>query len=170
MSNSFHQFPGADLVTECTLAQESLDPASEYAAFLNSCNGAGAVASFTGMTRDKASDGSVVDSLHLDHHPCMTLASLEAIASAAKARFTIDRLRIVHRCGHVPVGEPIVFVAAASAHRRAALEAVDYMMDRLKTDAVFWKREDRSDGSAWIEPTAADHESRARWGADYGRH
>lgn len=156
--------------SDCSLEDHVFDPVAEYGAFLDSCDGHGAVASFTGVTRDKTIDGASVDLLHLDHHPRMTLVSLEAIAAAARTRFPVDRLRIIHRCGDVSAGEPIVFVAAASAHRRAALEAVDYMMDRLKTDAVFWKREDRSEGSAWIEPTAADREARARWGADHGRH
>ena len=69
----------------------------------------------------------------------------------------------VHRHGRVQPGEPIVFVAASAPHRRAALEAVDYMMDRLKTEAVFWKREDYSSGSTWIEPTEADYADRGRW-------
>jgi hypothetical protein len=63
-------------------------------------------------------------------------------------------------------GETIVFVAASAAHRRAAFEAADYMMDRLKTEAIFWKREDTADGTRWIEPTATDHADRARWSDD----
>jgi molybdopterin synthase catalytic subunit len=78
-------------------------------------------------------------------------------------RFDVTAVKIVHRHGEVRPGEAIVFVAAASVHRRAAFEAADYMMDRLKTEAVFWKREDAVDGSRWIEPTDADRFERARW-------
>ncbi|HET9429388.1 MAG TPA: molybdenum cofactor biosynthesis protein MoaE, partial [Allosphingosinicella sp.] len=74
-----------------------------------------------------------------------------------------SRLRIVHRFGTLLPGEPIVFVAAASAHRRAAFEAADYVMDRLKTDALFWKREDTASGNRWIEPRDDDHVARQRW-------
>ena len=72
-------------------------------------------------------------------------------------------LRIVHRSGAVAPGETIVFVAAAAVHRRAAFEAADYMMDRLKTDAIFWKREDGPGGSRWIEPGEDDYKARERW-------
>jgi molybdopterin synthase catalytic subunit len=70
---------------------------------------------------------------------------------------------VVHRAGHIAPGEAIVFVATASAHRRAAFEAADYLMDRLKTEAVFWKREETALGSRWIEPVEADHADAARW-------
>jgi molybdopterin synthase catalytic subunit len=72
-------------------------------------------------------------------------------------------VRVLHRCGAIAPGEPIVFVAAAAAHRRAAFDAVDYLMDRLKTEAVFWKREDAVDGSRWIEPMDCDRADQARW-------
>jgi len=151
-----------------TLAQEPFDPTAEYDGFARASAGDGAIASFTGLTRPTSKVGERVSGLFLDHHPRMTLASMEAIADEARRRFTITRLRIVHRCGAVGAGEPIVFVAAASAHRRAALEAVDYMMDRLKTDAVFWKREDGNGGTVWIEPTWDDQQARARWSDNGG--
>ena len=88
---------------------------------------------------------------------------MEEIAQGAAHRFGLIAARVVHRCGLIAPGEAIVFVAAAAAHRRAAFEAADAMMDRLKTDAVFWKREDAVDGSRWIEPTAKDRADRARW-------
>lgn len=155
---------GADV----TLAQGPFDPAAEYGCFAQASDGDGAIASLTGLTRPASKDGERVSGLFLDHHPRMTLASMEAIADEARRRFAITRLRIVHRCGAVAASEPIVFVAAASAHRRAALEAVDYMMDRLKTDAVFWKREDGNGATKWIEPTWDDRQARARWSDDAG--
>ena len=73
-------------------------------------------------------------------------------------------MHVVHRCGDIAAGEAIVFAGAAALHRRAAFEAADYLMDRLKTEAVFWKREIGETGSQWIEPTDADHADRERWG------
>jgi molybdopterin synthase catalytic subunit len=150
-------------VLETRLAPEPLDAGAEYASFARPPDAAGAIVSFTGLTRPTSRDGGDVRSLFLDHHPRLTAQSLEEIGQAALHRFDLAAVRIVHRCGTVAPGEPIVFVAAASAHRRAAFEAVDYMMDRLKTDAVFWKREDRADGSEWVEPSDADRSAHARW-------
>ena len=100
----------------------------------------------------------------LEHHPALTLQSLEDTAVEAAARFDVSHVRVVHRCGDIAAGEPIVFAGAAALHRRAAFEAVDYLMDRLKTEAVFWKREVGEGGSQWIEPTDADYSDRERWG------
>ncbi len=102
--------------------------------------------------------------LVLDHHPSLTLQSLQDIAVEAAARFDIGHVRVVHRCGEIAAGEAIVFAGASSLHRRAAFEAADYLMDRLKTEAVFWKREVGRSGSNWIEPTEADYADRGRWG------
>ena len=93
----------------------------------------------------------------------LTERSLQEIAHDARDRFSASRTWVVHRCGIVAAGQPIVFAAAAAPHRRAAFEAADYLMDRLKTDAVFWKREEGEGGSRWIEPTGADYDARARW-------
>lgn len=156
------------MVDDVQLSPDLLDAASEFLGFSAAASSMGAIASFTGVARPASASGDEVNSLFLDHHPRQTLASLEAIADAAQQRFAVSRVRIVHRCGNVAPGEAIVFVAAAGLHRRAAIEAVDYMMDRLKTDAVFWKREDRNSGGEWIEPTEADRAARARWGVDVG--
>ena len=145
------------------LLAEPFDPARELALFVAGLEGEGGVASFVGLARPRTGDGSTVERLFLDHHPRLTARSLEAIAEAAQARFGASAVRLVHRCGAVAPGEAIVFVAAAAIHRRAAFDAVDQMMDRLKTDAVFWKREDLADGARWIEPTEADRAAHARW-------
>jgi molybdopterin synthase catalytic subunit len=145
------------------LVHASFDPAAELGAFAAAVIRAGAVASFTGVARASTRDGSEVTNLFLDHHPRLTQSSLTEAADAATARFELSAVCVIHRAGTIAPGEPIVFVAAASAHRRAAIEAVDYLMDRLKTDAVFWKREDAVDGSRWIEPTQDDRAARARW-------
>jgi molybdopterin synthase catalytic subunit len=145
------------------LADEPFTAERELAQFAAGLAGEGAVVSFLGIARPRTVDGERVERLVLDHHPRLTLRSLDEIAAAARERFDISSLRIVHRRGAVAPGETIVFVAAAAAHRRAAFEAADYVMDRLKTDAVFWKREDRPGGSQWIEPRDDDHSARQRW-------
>lgn len=145
------------------LADEPFAAELELAGFTAGLASAGAVVSFLGIARPRTSNGEAVERLVLDHHSRLTPRSLDEIAAAALERFDLSAIRIVHRRGEVAAGEPIVFVAAASAHRRAAFDAADYMMDRLKTDAVFWKREDGPGGSRWIEPSEEDYRARERW-------
>ncbi len=145
------------------LLDEAFDPAATLAAFATRAPGAGAIASFTGIARPTGLHGGRIERLFLDHHPRLTQNSLEEIAVAAAVRFGLIAAKVLHRCGLILPGDPIVFVAAAAEHRRPAFEAVDYMMDRLKTEAVLWKREDAVDGAHWIEPTETDRADRARW-------
>lgn len=145
------------------LAHRPFEPDQELGGFLARASGAGAIASFVGIARDRGGGGAEVLGLFLDHHPDLTRRSLEEIAAGAAERFALRAALVIHRCGDIRPREPIVFVAAAAAHRRAAFDAVDFMMDRLKTEAVFWKREDAVDGSRWIEPTQGDRADRARW-------
>jgi molybdopterin synthase catalytic subunit len=140
-----------------------LRPADELGRFIAGLGGEGAVVSFVGLARPADAAGNEVIGLFLDSYPGMTEKSLEAIAGDASARFAVSAIHIVHRCGEVAPGAPIIFAAAAASHRRAAFEAADYLMDRLKTDAAFWKREQRLDGPVWIEPSEADRADRARW-------
>jgi len=144
---------------------EPLDAADLLAGLTERAAGAGAIASFTGLVRGE-NDGAPVSRLELDHHPRLTEQAVAGIAADAASRFALSEVVIVHRHGPLEPGEAIVFVAAAAPHRRAAFDAVDYMMDRLKTDAPFWKRELRSDGAHWLEPRAADLADRRRWEAD----
>ena len=145
------------------LETQALSPDAELAEFVGGLDGAGAVVSFVGLARPTDGSGRIVTSLTLEHYPGMTESSLESIAQSASDRFDVGAVHVVHRSGEVRPGEAIVFAAAASVHRRAAFEAADYLMDRLKTDAMFWKREERADGSEWIEPSQADRRDRARW-------
>lgn len=145
------------------LAEEPFDPAAELRRLIDAAAGPGGIVSFVGVARPQSTAGEGIERLVLEHHPRLTLRSIEEIAAAALDRFGVAHVRVVHRCGEVGAGEPIVFAGAASAHRRAAFEAADYLMDRLKTEAVFWKREDGPSGSRWIEPTEADYTERARW-------
>lgn len=141
------------------LSAGPIDPVALLDAFTKRAEGAGAIVSFTGVVR--GDDG--VSLLWLDHHPRLTEASIAEIDAGTRARFEIDDLLIVHRIGGVGAGEPVVFVAASAKHRRAAFKAVDQAMDRLKTDAILWKRETRDDGITWVEARPQDHADRARW-------
>ncbi|MBB3692798.1 molybdenum cofactor biosynthesis protein MoaE [Sphingomonas sp. BK580] len=119
----------------------------------------GAVASFTGLVR--GDDG--VATLELEHYPGATEAALERLAAAASARWSLTAATIVHRVGAMAPGERIVFVGTCAPHRGAALEACAYLIDRLKTDAPFWKRETVNGAARWVEARAGDGEAAARW-------
>jgi len=144
------------------IQSESFDPGAELAAFAERSGGAGAIASFTGLVRPD-SKGASVSTLELEHYPALTEKTVTAIGESARARFGLVDLVILHRHGKLEPGEPIVFVAAAAAHRRAAFDAVDHVMDRLKTEAPFWKRELGPEGARWIEARDEDLKDRARW-------
>lgn len=146
------------------IEQNALRPEQELAELAEQATGDGAIVSFTGTARPGSNGGQTVYRLVLEHHPALTLQSLEDIAVEAAARFDVSHVRVVHRCGDIAAGEHIVFAGAASVHRRAAFEAADYLIDRLKTEAIFWKREVGEAGSQWIEPTDADYADRERWG------
>ena len=146
------------------LEAQALDPQLELAELTEQARGDGAIVTFVGLARPESNEGYAVDAVVLDHHPTLTRQSLEDIAVACAQRFDVSHVRVVHRCGTVPAGEPIVFAGAASIHRRAAFDAADYLMDRLKTEAVFWKREVGDGEPKWIEPTEADLGDRDRWG------
>ena len=141
------------------LAAEPFDPAAEAAAL--AVEDAGALVQFTGLVRP--TDGTTALVLH--HHPGMTLQSMEALATDARARFDLTALAITHRVGRMTPGEPVVWVAAAALHRQAAFQAVDFLMDGLKSEALFWKQEERVDGTVWIEPTERDRADLQRWRA-----
>ena len=122
--------------------------------------GGGAVASFTGIVRG----GDGLQSMRLDHYPAMTQARLEHIVADARARWPLLGVTVVHRVGELRPGDRIVFVGTASAHRAAALEACAFLIDWLKTDAPFWKKESFDDGaSRWVEARADDDVARNRW-------
>lgn len=122
--------------------------------------GGGAVSSFTGISRD---DGGVT-AIELEHYPGMTESSLMRLIDEAFARWALLGAAIVHRIGRVAVGEPVVVVGAASRHRADALEATAFLIDRLKTDAPFWKKEHYADGtSVWVDAKSSDDDRSSRW-------
>ena len=132
------------------------------AAFNAAHSQAGGVASFLGKVRPGAGEAPV-KALELTHYEPLTLSGIEQLAGQALARFALDGVLVWHRIGVLTPGEGIVLVAAAARHRRSALEAVDFLMDHLKSATWLWKREKRADGWHWIEPRADDHEALARW-------
>jgi molybdopterin synthase catalytic subunit len=122
--------------------------------------GGGAVASFTGIARD---DGGM-RAIELEHYPAMTQNALEALVGEATARWELLGCVLIHRVGTIPTGEAIVLVGTAASHRAAALEACAFLIDRLKTDAPFWKKEHFVDGTAkWVEAKASDDAAGERW-------
>jgi molybdopterin synthase catalytic subunit len=104
-----------------------------------------------------------VKTLHLQAYAPMTEHGIAKAAAEANAQWPLDALMVIHRVGDLAPGEPIVLVATASAHRRAAFEAADFLMDYLKTEAVFWKKESTDSGSHWVEPRPEDYSDRDRW-------
>lgn len=161
--HSFRPFRVVEMAVLARLEFNALNPEHELSTFIAGLSGDGAVVSFVGLARTSDRDGAAITELFLEHHPTMTIRSLREIGEATVDRFAVSAVAIVHRSGAIAPGEPIVLAAAAAAHRRAAFDAADYLMDRLKTDAVFWKRETGLDGSRWIEPTDKDRADRARW-------
>lgn len=143
------------------ITAEPFSPERALRAFMESrADSIGAIASFIGYCRASAAQGAV-EHLELDHYPGFTDAEVARLAHLVAERHGLAALLVVHRVGVIPAGEPIVLVAAQSQHRAEAFAAVAEMMDYLKTDAPFWKRESGPDGAHWIEPTAADYARRA---------
>lgn len=123
----------------------------------------GALATFVGYCRG-ASEHGAVTRLELDHYPGFTETEVQGLAERVAQRHGLADLLVVHRVGAIAPGEAIVLVAALSAHRAAAFAAVEEMMDYLKTDAPFWKREAGAEGARWIEPTEQDRARRKAHG------
>ena len=142
------------------LTDQPFDPGALLSEFTRGRTETGAVATFTGIARAEAGATAI---LELEAYPGFTEAAIGEIAEQARARFVLDDIAILHRVGKIAPGEPIVFVATAASHRRAAFEACDFLMDYLKSKAPFWKKEHGPDGARWIEPTAQDHADRERW-------
>lgn len=138
------------------------DPGAEIAALHAKRSDIGAVVSFVGLVRGE-SHGEALVSMTLEHFPGMTERELERNEREALARWALDDVVVVHRVGELKAGERIVLVVTAAAHRRAAFEAAEFLMDYLKTRAPFWKRELRASGEHWIEARESDDEAAGRW-------
>ncbi|MFN0264438.1 molybdenum cofactor biosynthesis protein MoaE [Tepidamorphus sp. 3E244] len=141
---------------------DPFDAAAEVQALCADRTDIGAVVTFTGLCRD---EGGTLEALELEHYPGMAEAEIARVAEQAEARWPLNGLVAIHRYGKIAPGGDIVLVIAASAHRRAAFEAAEFMMDFLKTRAPFWKKEHRVDGTAgdWVEAKDADDAATERW-------
>lgn len=142
------------------------DIAAELAAIEGNNPNVGATACFTGRVR--LDDGTApLIALHLDHYQGMAEKALDQIGQQALGRWPLLGLTIIHRFGTLKIGEQIVLVAATSSHRQAAFDAAQFIMDYLKTDAPFWKREERADGSTdWVEAKNSDDLAKTRWSVE----
>ena len=142
---------------------EPIDATDALAALSAGRSDVGAVVTFTGLVRGDADDRGDLVSLTLEHYPTMTERALASIAAEAAARWPLTGGLVVHRVGRMVPGEAIVVVATASAHRAAAFDAAEFLMDWLKTRAPFWKAEERAGGTTWVAARASDDSAAARW-------
>ena len=139
------------------------DVAAELAVLRAADARVGAVCSFVGVVRDR-SDGQSVASMELEHYPGMTEKSIEAMIDEALARFDIFGARVIHRVGLLAPLDQIVMVAVSSAHRGQSFQACEFLMDYLKTQAPFWKKEATPEGARWVDARVSDDAALARWG------
>lgn len=141
---------------------EGFDAAVEAARLSAGRTDIGAIVTFTGLCRD---EGGALAALELEHYPGMAEDELARVAQEAASRWPLQGVTIIHRYGRIAPGAEIVLVVTASAHRRAAFEAADFLMDYLKTRAPFWKKEHRTDGTdgGWVAAKEADDADAARW-------
>ncbi|MGY2811631.1 molybdenum cofactor biosynthesis protein MoaE [Bradyrhizobium sp. USDA 4506] len=144
------------------IQQADFDVAQEIAALSRGRTDVGAVVSFSGICRG-SEQGEPIAALTLEHYPEMAEAEIGRHADEALARWPLQGLTIIHRFGRIAPGENIVLVVTASAHRQAAFEAAEFLMDYLKTSAPFWKREESARGASWIEAQGHDDAAAARW-------
>ena len=122
----------------------------------------GAVVLFTGLVRD-FDNNKTIQALELEHYPGMTEKSLQTIAEHAANRWELQAITVLHRIGRLQAGDQIVVVAVASRHRAQAFQAAEFIMDYLKNDAPFWKKEITPEGDTWVEAKASDQAAKSRW-------
>ena len=142
---------------------EDFDLSTEVAALRAGDAGVGAVASFIGTVRDR-NDGLGVSAMELEHYPGMTERAIEAMIDEAHRRFDLRAARVVHRVGPLLPLDQIVLVVVSSSHRGEAFKACEFLMDYLKTQAPFWKKEQTPEGARWVDARVSDDESLKRWG------
>ena len=150
-----------------SIRSDDFDLGAEVAALRQGDGGVGAVVAFIGTVRDR-NEGAAVQSLELEHYPGMTEAAIEAMIDEAMRRFAIRAARVVHRVGVLAPSAQIVLVAVASAHRGQAFQACEFLMDYLKTQAPFWKKEAGPGGECWVDARVGDDAALARWGIAAG--
>jgi molybdopterin synthase catalytic subunit len=146
-----------------TIQTADFNLADEIAALRAGDARVGAVCAFVGTVRDR-SDGSAVAAMELEHYPGMTEQAIAAMAQEAHRRFEIYGTRVIHRVGVLQPQDQIVMVAVTSAHRGESFQACEFLMDYLKTQAPFWKKETTPDGARWVDARVSDDAALARWG------
>jgi molybdopterin synthase catalytic subunit len=148
-----------------SIQTQDFDVSQELAALRTDDARVGAVCSFLGTVRER-NDGSSVASMELEHYPGMTEKSISAMMDEANKRFDIFAARVIHRVGLLHPEDQIVFVAVTSAHRGESFKACEFLMDYLKTQAPFWKKEVTPEGARWVDARVSDDQALARWGIE----
>ena len=147
-----------------SVQQGDFDLALEYQALRHNNQSDGAIVTFVGLVRD-FSQGNEVKSLFLEHYPGMTQKCLEQIVSQARTKWSLGRIRVIHRFGELALAEQIVMVGVSASHRKSAFEASEFIMDYLKTQAPFWKKEVTRSGGIWVEAKQSDRNEADKWSA-----
>ncbi len=158
-------------VARVRIQAEDFDAGREISALREGDGGVGAIAAFIGTVRDRSAGSGAADTtrMELEHYPGMTERAIEAMIDAAQARFDIRGARVIHRVGALMPQDQIVLVVVSSAHRGEAFAACQFLMDYLKTQAPFWKKEHRPDGTAeWVDARVTDDAALERWGLKSG--
>lgn len=156
--------------TRISVQTGPFDLATEYEALREQAGDAGAIVTFTGLVReiydpanDSGGEGGAVQSLFLEHYPGMTEKCLQDILEQARQQWPLLAATIIHRVGELLPGDQIVMVGTASAHRHAAFESAQFMMDYLKSKAPFWKKQSTGQGTRWVESRQSDADAIKRW-------
>lgn len=155
------------MAARVSIQTQDFDLSHEVAALREADKRVGAVCSFIGTVRDR-NDGSLVSAMELEHYPGMTEKSIEAMIDEAHSRFDILAARVIHRVGLLQPLDQIVMVAVTSAHRGESFKACEFLMDYLKTQAPFWKKEQTPEGARWVDARVSDDAALARWGIKAG--
>ncbi|MDB5896872.1 MAG: moaE [Ramlibacter sp.] len=153
------------MAARVSIQHEDFDVGAEIAALRSADGGVGAVCSFLGTVRDR-NDGSDVSAMELEHYPGMTEKAIEAMIDDAFRRFDIRGVRVIHRVGPLKVQDQIVLVVVTSAHRGQSYQACEFLMDYLKTQAPFWKKESTPQGERWVDARVTDDAALKRWGIE----
>ena len=149
-------------ITDIRVGEADFSLDEELSRIMRESPSAGGVASFVGLVRNK-NDGAAVSRMTLEHYPGMTEKSLAKIAAAARERFHLVDVIVVHRVGELKVGDRIVLSLTSAEHRGDAFAGCEYIMDWLKTEAPFWKKEQTPDGERWVDARESDDKARERW-------
>ena len=151
------------MVARVSIQTADFNLSDEIAALRGADQRVGAVCSFVGTVRDR-NDGQSIDTMELEHYPGMTEKAIEAMIDAAMARFDIFGARVIHRVGLLQPLDQVVMVAVTSAHRGESFQACEFLMDYLKTQAPFWKKEQTPEGARWVDARVSDDAALAKWG------